>query len=125
MDATTASLVFGPNGARMFAAMMFFLLLGALLRKIVRLHQRKPSSHSSPRKFHLAYWLRDNWADMAIGFIIAFVLVRFPAIYIEPAAKALFPSIPADEILLVGSLLVGFCIDIVAERLSKILKLKA
>lgn len=122
MDATAATLLFGPNGARMFAAMMFFLLLGALLHSIVRIHQRKPSSQSSPRALSLRYWIEDNWAKMAIGFIVALILVRFPFISIEPSAKALFPNIPRDEILLSGSVLIGYAIDTFSERLIKLIR---
>ncbi len=119
------ALLFGPNGLQMFCMMMFFLLIGALIRKIIRLQQRKPSSASSPRKFYINYWLRDNWADMAIGFLIAVVVVRFPFMYLEPVASRLFPSIPPEELLLAGSVVVGYGIDKVSEYLATKWKLKA
>jgi hypothetical protein len=122
---TFTELIFGPHGPQMFIAMMGFLLVGALLRKSIRLKQRKPHSASSPRRFCFHYWWKDNRADMTIGFLIAFIFVRFPALYIEPVIAASLPTIDPHEGLLAGSILIGFGIDYLSERLATIANLKA
>jgi hypothetical protein len=124
-ELNSSEMLFGPHGPLMFGIMMLFLLVGAIIRKGILLRQRKVSSQSSPRKFKLSYWLQDNWGDMFIGFMLAFIMVRFPFMYIEPMAKTIFPTIPVEELLFAGSVVVGYCIDKIAEQLSRTFKLKA
>jgi hypothetical protein len=125
METSLSSMIYGSHGPQVFWAMMAFLLIGAFARKMLRLSKRKPASQSSPRKFSILYWLRDNGADLGLGFALAFICVRFPFLFIEPLAKTHFPELPVHDVLMFGSVVIGFGIDSLAERLSQLLKLKA
>jgi len=116
--------VFGVYGKDAFLVMMTWMLIGALLRKLTQLSRRKPSSPLSPRKFSPVYWLQDNWSDMAIGFILAIITVRWPDLYLKPLISLVMPANETLDALFLGSLLAGLGIDIIAERISKLANLK-
>lgn len=114
----------GPFGAKAFWTMMAFFLIGALIRKFIAWKKRNVKSDRSPVAHDWSFWVRDNAPDFGLGFLLAFVTVRWPMVIIEPLLESQFPTMPVDEALLLGCVLAGLGLDKISEMISKIAGLK-
>lgn len=117
--ATDDSLAFhllGTNSINKMLAMMLFANIGVALVTWYNTTKRDVYSKSTPTKFSLIFWLKDNLPRFAILEISLFILIRF---YQE------LPDVALDFMPDVSEMAIAFCIGAFGEyKLKQWLKRK-
>jgi hypothetical protein len=89
---------------------MVFLALGVAgltLNIIWDISRRKPCSPSSPQKFFISYWFKDNWKRLIISFVFL------------PLVVLLFNEITGGELNRLNAFYAGFSADALAELIKR------
>lgn len=106
------NLVFGELSASQWAASLVFILIGQLARKVA-LYQKKEDS----TRFNALYWVLDNWHDMVLALVIAFVTIRFSDdLLLKVEAFISFGVDMLDNVFLFH-IVIGFCLQFLARKL--------
>ena len=101
-----------------FIAAMIFALIGFTIQKKIDLNKAKKKLTEAPSTL---YWIKDNWDDMLINFLVTFLLVRFgPELVnlISPEALSFF----TDTSGMLMYLVLGFFQTLLVRRIKNRLK---
>lgn len=104
--------IFGKPTWQHWVAATFFILLGQLLWKLISYKKKKDDTN-----FDLVYWFKDNYIDVLIAFITAFLAVRFSSYFITKLDSIVsFGVGPLKEVFLYHTL-VGLCLQFLINKL--------
>lgn len=118
-ELTFTDIFIGANGIVVLASSMLLAFIGNIFKKYKRF-QSRPNKDN----FKLWYWLKDNLAEMILGFLGTYILVRIIGFIDEYAFQAAGISehtstlSPEDSIFLL-SILIGYYIDPILSKLLK------
>lgn len=109
----------GTDGFAVLVSSMLLALVGNLLKKYFRYHKV-----SNGNAFDLRKWFRENADDMAVGFVITFILVRLLntmsiIVFRLGTVNALIPDrdlVPVSELLIIVSIFIGYYTDSILEK---------
>jgi len=116
-ELTYIDIFVGDNGVVVLVSSMLLALVGNLLKKRQRFLRIK-----NKREFSLWYWIKDNWDDMLIGFIVTYLLVRLLNV-VTPYALSLSgldlseSNISVSDLLVIVSILIGYYTDNLIDKL--------
>lgn len=116
-ELTYIDIFVGDNGVVVLVSSMLLALVGNLLKKRQRFLKQKFKSD-----FSLWFWIKDNWDDMLIGFIVTYILVRLLNV-VTPYALSLSgldlseSNISVSDLLVIVSILIGYYTDNLIDKL--------
>jgi len=88
MTEQTTNAIIGPHTWDIWAGALIWCLVGIAL---VKVYYYKPGT-----KFSFKVWLRENWKDVAVGFVLTMLLVRLGDPVIDLAAAQVSEWINVD-----------------------------
>jgi hypothetical protein len=99
--------VLGTADLPTYLAAFLFAFLGALFATLYDLSRRNINNPAKPKALSFSFFLADNWARFAVGFLATFIALRF--------SSELFGL----EITMKWSFLLGLSINEVAKQIVK------
>lgn len=97
----------GNYSPAMFAAMLVFALIGAMIMWTIDVRKRDKTSKSTPEAFSLKFWFMDNYPRMIGGLLLVYISLRFLTALIPGEWFAAFP----DEAEFILSVAIGISHD--------------
>jgi hypothetical protein len=103
---TFKSFILGGLPFAMFAAALFFSLLGVTINLLMDATTRKPESEDTPVRFSFWFLMRDNWKRIMLSILLIVVTIRF------------CEELTGLHLNMFVSLLIGFVFDKLSEFLK-------